>query len=74
MRTYVHRWIDYWNAKVKRLGIFELKMTQLGTIAFALILAKLFPQIMTLSIWWFVAALLVCAVPVQYALWFRNAA
>jgi len=62
------RWIDYWNRKVKTFGIFELKMAQGGSIAFAFLLAKLFSQIVMLSVWWFVALLVICAVPVHYAL------
>jgi hypothetical protein len=69
----ITRWNDYWDWQVRRFGIFEIKMAQGGAMAVAFIIAKLFPQIVTLSVWWFVAPLVVCAVPLHYALWFKKA-
>lgn len=68
----LRRWIEYWNRKVKRFGIFEVKMAQGATIGFTLIIVKLFPQILGLSMLWFVALLVICAAPVHYALWFKK--
>jgi hypothetical protein len=66
------RWIEYWDRKVKRFGIFEVKMAQGAEGGGALIIVKLFPQILALSVWWFVALLVVCSVPVHYVLWFKK--
>jgi hypothetical protein len=49
--------IDYFNKKVKRLNIYDIKLIQGAAMALAIILVKLIPQIMELSIWWFVALL-----------------
>ncbi len=64
--------IDYWNRKVKKFTIFDVKLIQGAAMAFALIIVKFFPQIMSLSIWWFVAFAVVCAVRPAYAMWFKE--
>ena len=66
------RWIAYWDRKVRKFGIVEVKLAQGVTIAFTLIVVKLFPQILTLNVWWFVALLVVCAAEVHYVLWVKK--
>lgn len=65
-------WFDYWNRKVRKLTIVDLKLIQVASMAVILIVAKLLPQIMTLSIWWFVALLIVCAMRPVYVFWFMH--
>lgn len=65
-------WIDYWNRKVRTLTIFDLKLIQVYSMALILIVVKLFPQIMNPSIWWFVAAAIVCGLRVIYVFWIRQ--
>ena len=48
----------HFNERVKRLNIYDLKLIQGAAMALAFILVKLFPQIMELSLWWFVAFLI----------------
>jgi hypothetical protein len=45
--------------RVKKLGIIDLKLAQGAAMFGALIIAKLIPQIMDLSIWWFVGLLVI---------------
>ena len=54
-------WIEYWNRKVERFTIWDVKLVQLSSAAWVLILVKIFPQIMQVSIWWFVLIVLLCA-------------
>ena len=63
---------DYWNRKVRTLTIVDLKLIQVGSMALILILAKLIPQIMSLSIWWFVAVAIICCVRPLYVFWIRR--
>ena len=65
-------WTSYWNRKVKRLTIVDLKLIQVGSMALILIIVKLFPQITSLSIWWFVAILAVCGPRLVYIFWLRD--
>ena len=65
-------WFDYWNRKVRKLTIVDLKLIQVASMAVILIVAKLLPQIMTLSIWWFVALLVVCGLRPIYAFWLMH--
>ena len=64
-------WIGYWNRKVKRFTIWDLKLAQIWTAAWILIFAKLVPQIMQLSIWWFVLIMILCA-PRLFAVLFKK--
>ncbi len=42
------------SARVKNLDIIDMKLAQGAAMCVMLIIAKLIPQIMTISIWWFV--------------------
>ena len=53
-------WIDFWNRRVRLFSIWDLKLAQVWTAAWLLVLVKLFPQIMEISIWWFVAIIVLC--------------
>lgn len=64
--------IDYWNRKVRKFTIFDVKLAQGAAMAFVLIIVKFFPQIMSLSIWWFVGLALVCTLRPVYAMWFKE--
>ena len=68
----VSRWVDYWNRKVRKLTIVDVKLVQLMSMAVALILVKWFPQIMSLSIWWFVALFVLCFLRPAYVFWIRG--
>ncbi len=46
--------LEQGNNRVKRFGVVDLKLSQLAASCLALVIVKLMPQIMTLSIWWFV--------------------
>jgi hypothetical protein len=65
-------WIAYWNRKVRTLTIVDLKLIQVGSMALILILVKLFPQITSLSIWWFVAVALICCPRPLYVFWIQG--
>ena len=45
--------IEQMNQRVKNFGIFDLNLSQVAAIFVALAIVKLMPQVMTLSIWWF---------------------
>ena len=58
------------NQRVRKFSIIDVKLAQGAAMFFALIIAKLIPDIMDLSIWWFVALLVVCAIRPFYVFWF----
>ena len=60
------------NQRVKRLTIFDIKLVQVSGMLVILIIVKLIPQIMTLSIWWFVALLVICAIRPLYVFYFKK--
>ena len=58
--------------RAKRFSIIDLKLAQGAAMFFVLIIAKLIPQIMNVSIWWFVALLIVCAAKPFSVFWFKQ--
>ena len=58
--------------RVRRFDIFDVKLAQLSAAFFMLIIAKLIPGIMSISIWWFVALLVLCAAKPVYVFWFKE--
>ena len=63
---------DWMDERVKRFGIWEMKLSQGAAIFLALIIAKLVPQIMTLSMWLFVALAALCAIRPIYVFFGRG--
>ena len=66
------RMIDFGNRKVKQFNIWDLKLVQTWAAVWILIFAKLFPQIIEISIWWFIAILLLCLPRLIYILFMKN--
>lgn len=58
--------------RVRRFDIFDVKLAQGAAMFFVLIIAKLIPDIMNISIWWFVALLVLCAARPFYVFWFKQ--
>jgi hypothetical protein len=48
--------------RARRLGIVDTKLAQGAAIFCVLIIVKLVPEILNLSVWWFVALAVACAV------------
>lgn len=64
--------IGFFNARVKRFNIFDIKLLQGIGIFVALILAKLIPEIMEISIWWFVVLLVLCVIRPAYLIFIKQ--
>lgn len=62
--------LEKMDQRVKKLGIVDLKLAQGAAMCVALIIAKLAPQIMEVSVWWFVVLLIGCAMRPVYVFWF----
>jgi hypothetical protein len=65
-------WVDYWNRQVKKCTILDIKLAQLWAVGFILIIVKLLPQIMELSVRWFVGVMAVCVPRFAYVLWVKE--
>jgi hypothetical protein len=61
----------YWNRKIKKFTVLDLKSAQGWAMCGALIIAKLFPQILRLSIWWFVVPAIICSLRLVYTFWIK---
>ena len=67
------RWIVYWNRQIRKLTILDVKLAQGAAMFFALTVAKLVPQLMAASIWWFVVLGLICGVRPLYVIFAKRA-
>lgn len=63
--------IRFFNDRVKRLNLFDLKLSQGIGIFAALILAKIFPEITGIEIWWLVAGMILCMIRPLYVLFLK---
>ena len=64
--------VGWMNERVKKLGIWDVKLAQGGAMFLALIIAKIVPQIMTVNVWWFVLAAALCAIRPVYVVFARS--
>ncbi len=58
--------------RIKKFGIIDEKLAQGAAIFFALIIVKLIPQIMDISIWWFIALAILCTAKPSCVFWFKK--
>jgi len=58
--------------RVKKFSFIDVKLAQGAAMFGALIIAKLIPQIMDLSIWWFVVLLIICAMKPACVFWLKE--
>ena len=63
--------IDDMNKRAQRLDIWDIKLAQGAAMCVILIIVKLLPQILTMSIWWFVALLMLLAIKPLISFYFR---
>jgi hypothetical protein len=63
--------VSWMDERVRRLGIWDVKLAQGGAMFLALIIAKIVPQIMTVNVWWFVLAAALCAIRPVYVVFVR---
>lgn len=60
------------NERVKKMNIFDVKLAQACAILVALIVVKIVPQIMRISIGWFVVLLVLCAIRPLYVFYLKK--
>ncbi len=53
--------VAYWNRMVRKFTIYDVKLAQIWAAAWTLVFVKIFPQIMQISVWWFVLMAVLCA-------------
>ena len=71
-RITTNKSIDWMDQRVKRFGIVDVKLAQGAAMFVALIIAKLIPQIMDVSLWWFVVLLVACAMKPAHVFWAKE--
>ncbi|MCK4338807.1 MAG: hypothetical protein KAW87_02305 [Candidatus Cloacimonetes bacterium] len=60
------------NERVRKLTIFDIKLVQGAAMFIMLIIVKLIPQIMNISIWWFVALAILCGIRPVYVFFIKK--
>ena len=64
--------IEAMNQRVKKLSFFDIQLVKAGNLFFALIIAKLIPEIMNVNTGWFVVLLLLCIIKPFYVAWIKK--
>jgi len=64
--------LDYMNLRIKKFSIFDEKLAQAAAIFLALIVAKLYPTILDVNIWFFVLGLIICAIKPLYVFYIKK--
>jgi len=64
--------LDFMNKRAKRLSIIDWKLAQASAMCIALVLAKLVPNLLDLSIWWFVIIGLICYIKPLYTFYLDD--
>ncbi len=65
--------IEFFNERVKRLNIFDIKLVQGCAMLLAVIIVKLIPQILEIDLFWFVVAIIILGMRPVYAFFIRTA-
>lgn len=65
--------IRFFNKRVRRLSIWDIKLAQGCAMLIALIIIKLIPDILRIDFAWIVALIIVLAIRPMYAFFFRKA-
>ena len=66
------KFIDDMSKRAQRLDIWDIKLAQGAAMCVILIVVKLLPQILTISVWWFVALLMLLAIKPLVSFYFRG--
>ena len=72
LKEEIMRLLENMNQRIKKFNLVDEKLAQAAAIFFALIIVKLIPQIMNLSIWWFVMLLILCAIKPLYVFYIKK--
>ena len=64
-------WSNF-DERARRLGILDTKLAQAAAIFLALSVVKVVPEIMNLSIWWFLSLALLCAIRPVFTFYGRQ--
>lgn len=63
--------IGYLNQRLRNMDVFDVKLAQLAAMFLTLFIVKLVPEIMTISIWWFVGLVILSTIKPFYAFWLK---
>jgi hypothetical protein len=64
--------VGYFNERAKKLTIFDIKLAQAAAMCLILIVAKLVPWILEISVWWFVGLVVLFAIRPVYAFFLKR--
>lgn len=58
--------------RIKKFGIIDEKLAQGAAFFLALIVVKYNPEILNISVWWFIALLAICAIKPLYVFYIKK--
>ena len=60
------------NQRVRKLSIWDIKLAQFSAIFLTLIIVKILPEITSISMWWFIGLLVLCAIKPMYVFFLKK--
>jgi len=60
------------NQRVRKFDFVDIKLAQFCAFFLALVIAKIIPDLMDISIWWFIVLLILCAIKPFCVFWFAE--
>ncbi len=64
--------LEVMDKRVKKFSFIDVKLAQGAAMFLALIIAKYIPGIITLSVWWFIGLLIICAIKPACVFWLKE--
>ena len=63
---------DFLNARTKKLSFTDIKLLEIATACFTVIVIKFAPKIIVISKWWFIGILLIALIKPLYRFCFKK--
>jgi hypothetical protein len=60
------------NKRLENMSVVDFKLTQWASILLGLIVAKLFPRILSINIWWFIIICVLCFIKPIYSFYLKK--
>jgi len=64
--------LNYFNKKVKLFSLIDVKMLQFVGVLVGIILAKYFPEILQINLWWLLAGIFIFSVKPMFVIFFKK--
>lgn len=61
-----------WNEKIKKMTVIDIGLVKWSAFFFAIIIVKIFPQLLNIDYWVLIILVLACGMRPLYKFWFAK--